>query len=470
VRYRSRQARQRSRKRVLITLLLIQIACLVLWAGLWGWSRSQAMSEAPTAENVTLSFLLNPSEKGYWDDVVSAFETDHPTIKIDLITNPGVTEDASLTDVRASIYGADFQLAEAAYDLVFMDVVWTDPFKKNLLDLNKLITQDKRQGDNEYDRSDFLQSEIEAGTIDGKFYRMPMYADVGVLYYRKDWLEAAGLDVPEAIAPTTIEALEKTIQNVSAFFKAETTLQTSSTPNIEYGYLWQGLEYEGLVANFMEVLGGQGGHWIDAKRAARLDESKAIESAKVLQQLIKREISPETVIEYTEENSKQDFIEGKAVFLRGWPDFWTAIVEAGLEDKVAVARPFSFSTNPGQGCRGGWGLGISKKAAHPNEAWEAIKYFTSEEGQRKYTAASGALPTRRVLLEERIKENTSRYVPQMIDYLEGSSVFRPKIEEYNQVSKRLQRALFNILENPTSSVTAAMDTAQTETESILKGG
>lgn len=108
--------------------------------------------------------------------MISAFEAEHPNITIDLITNPGVTEDASLTDVRASIYGADFQLAEAAYDLVFMDVVWTEPFKNNLIDLNTLIKKDKQRGgeDNNFERSDFLQSEIEAGTIDGKFYRMSM--------------------------------------------------------------------------------------------------------------------------------------------------------------------------------------------------------------------------------------------------------------------------------------------------------
>lgn len=52
-------------------------------------------------------------------------------------------------------------------------------------------------------------------------------------------------------------AFEKTTQALRDFFENESSLKDANVPDIKYGDLWQGLEYEGLVANFMEVLGGK---------------------------------------------------------------------------------------------------------------------------------------------------------------------------------------------------------------------
>ena len=46
---------------------------------------------------------------------------------------------------------------------------------------------------------DLLQSLVEAGTYDGKFYGVPYYAGARVVLYRKDLFEASGLEVPTTI-------------------------------------------------------------------------------------------------------------------------------------------------------------------------------------------------------------------------------------------------------------------------------
>ncbi len=81
---------------------------------------------------------------------------------------------------------------------------------------------------------------MAAGQLDGRLYRLPMQADVGVLYYRQDLLQRGSL-------PGTLEQLEQLVK--------------AQSPAV--GYLWQGSRYEGLVANFVEVLAGLGGTWID---------------------------------------------------------------------------------------------------------------------------------------------------------------------------------------------------------------
>src|ERR1051325_11857628 len=43
------------------------------------------------------------------------------------------------------------------------------------------------------ERLEFLPSAIAAGEYEGVLYRMPVRTDVGLLYYRRDLLSAAGL-------------------------------------------------------------------------------------------------------------------------------------------------------------------------------------------------------------------------------------------------------------------------------------
>lgn len=75
---------------------------------------------------------------------------------------------------------------------------------------------------------------------------MPFRSDAGMLYYRTDLLEENGFDPPE----TTEELLEisRSLQEQGA---------------VEWGYVWQGRQYEGLAAVFVEILEGHGGFWVN---------------------------------------------------------------------------------------------------------------------------------------------------------------------------------------------------------------
>ena len=198
-----------------------------------------------------------------------------------------------------------------------------------------------------------------------------------------------------------------------------------------------------------------------------LDTSTTVAAAALFRQLIQQGISPDDVIAYTEKTALQRFMEGKTVFLRGWPYFWVELQRSALAGKVAIARPFSFSNTPGVGCRGGWGFGIAKNAAHPDEAWEAIKYFTSAAAQKQFVLASGFLPSRSSLFQD--PDIVAKYpqMPQLLDFLKNSSTFRPFIEQYGPVSEVLQTALGEVL-NGQQSAETAMAWAQAETEKLLK--
>lgn len=413
------------------------MVCLLLWGLTWP---------------VELSFVVPPDEFDHWQRIIAGFEADHPRIRI-----TPVTEDYT-TDERKAIYTADFQTEVAQYDLVYMDIIWTPEFANELVDLRPWVERDR------LDLTGFLPSELAAGSVNDTLYRLPMRADVGVLYYRQDWVTQANqaLGQPASALPATPNDLINL-----------TNKMREQSSQIDSGYLWQGRSYEGLIAGFVEVMHGFGATWIKADDADQtipqvgIDESATITAAQLLQNLIEQGISPLIVTDYTERASLNAFLQGQAAFLRGWPYFWSEIQRTYPNDQVAIALPFSFTDKPSVGCRGGWGFGIPQNAAHQKEAWEAIQYFMSEAVQKDFVLASGFLPSRQSLFRDPDIVANYPQMPQMLDYLEQSSVFRPAIAQYSAASEILQTALGQILRNQ-QSATSALQQAQTETEALLR--
>ncbi|WP_193992355.1 ABC transporter substrate-binding protein [Leptolyngbya ectocarpi] len=406
---------------------MVQVVCLLLWGLTWP---------------KTLSFVVPREEVQSWKILAADFEKSHPNIYINLVTKPDDTTDYT-TDERKAIYTADFQNRVAQYDLVYMDIVWPLQFADNLQDLTPYIQRDG------IDTSAFLESEVKVGEFDGQLYRLPMRADVAVLYYRQDLLEQEGRS-----RPRTLAELSKTVDALKPLT----------------GYLWQGRRYEGLVTNFVEVMKGMGATWIDPDTdKVGLNTPSAIAAAETLQGLIgEGGISPNEVITYTEKDALEQFIQDKAAFLRGWPYFWVEL-ESKLKEKIEIAPLFSFSSDPdsGVGCRGGWGFGIPKNSAHPKAAWEAIKYFTSDAAQKKFVLESGFLPSRSNLFQDPEILDKYPHMRWLSAYLEDSSTFRPSIKEYGPASEILQKALGDILSGQ-QPAKDAMDWAQAETEKLLK--
>ncbi len=410
----------------------MQLLCLVLWGLTW------------QAAPVELSFVIPQDEALVWQGVIQRFEASHPHIRITPVTDPTETY---TTDQREAIYTADFQADVPQHDLVYMDLVWTQQFVENLMDLNELEGRGSAN-------TDFLETELALGRGDGTgVYRLPMRTDVGVLLYRQDLLEQAGLSLPK-----TLEELNQAIA----------TLKQST--NADLGYLWQGRSYEGLVVNFVEVLNSFGGTWIEDQMGkdatVGLDQPEAIAAAALLRQLIQDKTSPPIVTDYTELSSLAAFEQGRAAFLRGWPAFWAVLQRQDWGEQVAIAPPFAFGPNPGRGCRGGWGFGIPKHAAHPEEAWEAIQYLTSEAAQKQFVLDSGFLPSRRSLFTDPDIIAKYPFMPQMLEALDQASTMRPVTARYAAASDILQTALGKILRGQ-QSVEQAMAEAQTATEILM---
>ena len=422
----------------LVRLLGIIIPCLLVF---YFWVMPFVLAQQP----VTLTLLMLAPEVQAWNDVlIKNFEKENPGIRVQIIEGPNAS------DLYENLYTSAFILGDSPYDLINMDVVWASKFAAAgwLADLSNRITDEELKV--------FVDQDVETGRYEGKLYRIPVRSDVGMLYYRKDLLEQAAVQPPE-----TFDELVKISQDLQAK-KAAT-----------WGYVWQGRQYEGLSAMFVEILEGFGGFWVnpDTKEVG-LDKPEAIKAVEFLKSTVQKGISPPGVTTYQEEETRRLFQNGDAVFLRNWPYVWPLANEedaSKIKGKFGI-KPMVHAPGAKSGaCLGGWGLGIAKTSKHPEEAWKAIQYFSSTEAQRPFILKTGYVPSRRELFKDPAILAKYPHYSKLAEVVE-TTVLRPPFAQYAQVSDILQRYLSAALTHSRMSPEQAMKSAARETRLVLETG
>ncbi|WP_299485468.1 extracellular solute-binding protein [Acaryochloris sp. IP29b_bin.137] len=382
---------------------------------------------------MVLTLLVPESEKPAWQSLITLFEAQHPKTKIQLITakNLGGFLTKQLKEGTC--------LPKGSPDIVYLDVIWVPEFAVRgcLQDLSKRFVPKMK--------SQFSPQAVRDGEYLGKSYRIPFRSDMGMLYYRSDLLNQAGYQHPPETFTELIE-ISKTLKQKQL---------------VEWGFLWQGDQYEGKIATFVEVLRGHGGYWIDEKtRQVGLDQPQAIQAVQFLRTTLKSKVSPANVLTFSEDESLAQFRAGKSIFLRHWPRARSFLADDNNGAVKAVPMQLHTPAHQGGPCNGSWGLGIAKKTQHADRAWKAIQFFTSEQAQRQFTQETQFVPSHKAVLKQDSPE-----IQQAIT----KAIFRPRIPEYDQASEILQAALSQALNPDTSDQEAQsiMKTAAQETRQLL---
>jgi multiple sugar transport system substrate-binding protein len=409
-------------------LLIASLAGVILFFGL----------PALTQQPVTLTILTPAIDAAQWKPLIDDFEAQNRGIRLNVVRGPANTNRVE------DLYTSAFLLGNSPYDLVYMDVIWVPKFAAAgwLMDLSNRMT--------EAELAEFLKGDLNGGRYKGKLYRIPLRSDAGMLYYRTDLLQQGGYQPPE-----TFDQL----------LQVARSLQKQS--GTAWGYLWQGRQYEGIAAMFVEILHGFGGFWVNPETLqVGLDRPAAVRAVEFLRQTIALGVSPPGVTTYSEEETRILFQNGKAVFLRSWPYVWglagNSPIQGKFDSKPMVHIPGARSGS----CLGGWGLGISQMTKHPKEAWRAIQFLTSESAQRKLTLDTGYAAARRSLYNDPQILAKYSYYSKLLEVVE-KTVLRPPVAQYAQASDILQRYLSAALTGRMSAE-RAMNHAAAETRRLLE--
>jgi len=400
--------------------------------------RLPAEETTPPRDVHRISFLVLASDRDVWARVARDFEASRPGVAVDVVEGPNAT------DLRENLYTASLLAGDASFDLVYMDVTWTPKFARWLVPLDAEFPP--------AELAKLLPAAVEAGRFRGALYRVPVRTDVGVLFYRRDLLAEAGLAPPETFADLTRDA--RLLQ---------------SPPGL-WGFVWQGSQYEGLVCDFLEVLRGYGGFWVNPDTLeVGLDRREAVDALEFLRRCRTGQdaISPPGVTSYKEDESRRLFQDGRAVFLRNWPYVWRLAQAPGspVAGKVGVLPMVHAPGGRSAGTLGGWGFGVSRFSRERDLAVDFIRHVISLPGQRALCRESGYAPALAAAYRDPQLLAANPFLSDLLR-LHENAVARPVIPDYARASDILQRHLSAALAG-LSSPEEALRAAARETRRLL---
>jgi len=417
-----------------------------------------AQTEAPPPEPVELTFSFGPDDSGSLRALIDRFNAAYEgEIRVTW------REMARESDAYFRQLQSDFLVGAVDIDVIGADVIWTAEFVTNgwVEDLTARFQE-------AYDPEAFLSAPLNSTFYRNRLWGVPWFTDAGLLYYRRDLLEASGFAEP----PRTWDELKEMAQRV---------MQDAGTP---HGFVFQGAEYEGGVANALEYIWGAGGNVLTGNLSVAgtfgqnvidpnvitVDSAASARGLELARSLIEEGVSPEAVTSFREEDAYELFLAGEAVFMRNWPFVYGLLTtpESQLSpEQVGVAPlPVAREGNRSFATLGGWNLMISAFSDQQEAAWTFIRYATDPEQQKRRALEGGFLPTLRSLYDDpEILENVP--VVALGGEAIGNARVRPISPLYSLMSPRIARAFHRTLEGELSG-SEAVRNLQRELETILR--
>lgn len=379
-----------------------------------------------------LVFSFGPDESGTLEELVNRFNQENENgIQVEYRQMSEVTDEYFDTLV------SDFQSGGGDIDVIGGDVIWGAEFASNgwIEDLSRRMYSDYSPQVPDA----FLNASISTVSFQNSLWGVPWFADTGLLYFRQDLLEDAGFGQ----APATWDGLKDIADQVK---------QQAGT---QYGLVFQGAEYEGGVVNGAEFIWNAGGEIMvgnvsvmssDSPRTlspnvVTIDNPNAVQGLQTERSMITDDVAPQAVTEYREQQTYENFLNGDAVFMRGWP-FMYALAAGDQyqvnQDQIGIA-PLPVGTEGQQSwsCLGGWNMYINAASDKQDAAWEFIKFMTAPEQQRFRAREGSFLPSLTSLYEEQEVLNNAPVIEQARDIIVNNTRSRPVTPYYSIISRRL---------------------------------
>lgn len=385
-----------------------------------------------------ITFATGKDTSGNMVKLVDQWNKEHPNEKVKIVELPESADDQRNQMVQNA------QVKSDAFSVLNLDVVWTAEFAANRWVVE--LPQDQ------FELDKFLEPAVNTAKYRDKLYAVPVYSDGGMLYYRKDLLDAAGVQPPK-----TWDELQAACTKVLA-----------TNPGLSC-YAGQFEKYEGLTVNFAEAVGSAGGAILDKDGKPAVNSAEAKAGLATLVDGFKSGMIPQKAITYKEEDGRRAFQAGELLFHRQWP-YQYALANATdgssqVAGKFAVA-PLPGKSGPGTSSLGGHNFAISSFAKNKATALDFIKFFNSEDAQKSNVLATSQAPTRTSLYDDSELTSKFPYLPILKESILKAEP-RPQAVKYGDVTQAIQEAAYAALTGA-KTTDAALADLQTKLESLTK--
>ncbi len=312
-------------------------------------------------------------------------------------------------------------------DIFNIDSVWPSILSQHLVDLRVFMAGLENQ---------HIQGAIDSYTVNERLVAMPLFVDVGVMYYRKDLLDKYNLSIPFTWN-RLIECANKVV-----------TAERANGNDDIWGLVFQGKPYEGLTCCALEwLVANEAGTLVDADGRVTINNPRSIQTFAGITEWI-GSLAPEETLPIAEEESREMIREGKAVFMRNWPYAWLYLQEeeSRVKGKVGVMPiPKGSPNGNSPGVMGGWGLAVSKYSRHREAAASLVFYLTGPVGQKKFCLLDNHIPSLASLFYD---PDVRKQIPMAVMEFFTAAVQRPTRQtgkHYDIVSREFFTSVHNIL-------------------------
>jgi len=399
---------------------------------------SEEDADAESSEEVTIVYARGTDTTPATEEVIKAFEEEHPNINVEQREMPADTGQSHDQYVTA------FSSQSPEIDVFNADVIWPAEFAQAnyALELDRFIEKDG------IDMDAYFPGTVAAGKFNGKQWAMPQYTDAGVLYYRTDIVDEPPKTWDELISKASDLQGEK---------------------GTEFGYLMQAAQYEGLITNAIEYIASYGGAVVDENNNVVVDSPETIKAIEKMTEIVNSDFVPNNITNFMEIETENAWIEGNAVFARNWPYMMSS---SNDEERSEVVDKVEMTMLPkgdekSAAALGGWMTMINRYSEHPEAAWEFVKFISGPKGQKISAVEGGRPPTLKELYDDpEVQEVSSLFAnPEFREVLQ-SAVPRPVSPIYPEISDIMQIELSRVLAGEQSAEDAAAN-MQTKIEKAM---
>ncbi len=327
-------------------------------------------------EQVTIKFWYpgaGPAEDAV-KEVVAAFESKHPNVKIDY----SVVQWSEFFQKLSVGYAGG--MAPDIHGLGFGQFFYT-VMQDQYMNLNDFIEQDQWDG-----KEDFFQDVLKLGQYEGGQYAFLM-PEVRPFVWRKDFFAEAGLD-PEK-PPQTYEELYEYAKKLTVYDSNGKTTRAGidiQTQNGEQSYM-----------SMLLLQGGQDMNIYEPNGNPMFDSEVSIDLVKRMTDLVKEGV---VIPSHNHQLEGSLFKNSMAAMAFEQQPYVEELVSNIGADKLGFSLP---PVGP-NGNRTALTLGVfitmNKNTKHPKETWDFMKFFFESENILKFTEKTGFAVPRQSLMEE----------------------------------------------------------------------
>jgi multiple sugar transport system substrate-binding protein len=380
-------------------------------------SSSAATSSAAATSSqgaVTLNNLFQ-QQAGYsaadLAGMTKLFEQANPNIKVN---NTLVAYEALHDKIVAAA-------PAGTYDVVLGDCIWPAEFG------SKGIVKDISSDVKSLPTSQIFPGALVMADYKGKYYGMPWILDTKYMFANGSMLKKAG------VSPASL----KTWDGVVTALK-----QIKSKGLVKYPWLGSWSQAEAVVCDYAQLLGAFGGKFLDASGKPAFQSGGGLKALEFMKMLLDQGLADPASTSSLEEDVLKAFAQGKIAMNLNWTFQLAASLDpkqsqVAKDDVMILRTPAGSPGGPAPGCNGGQPVMITHGTKHPNEAWQFVKFITSQNVQNQYVADS--LPIWSASYDDpAVIKKAGKQLVSVAKTQLPNMILRPQVANYNASSQALQ--------------------------------